>query len=154
MKPLFYPIIWIEKEYRVQIYIYLNQRGFEKWNLFLETFPYNIQKIILKINSGYNIVGDGTPQAYIPILTGQTEEELPLTRKRFKTAKYVDEVYPFIWKNFSDAGYATLYGEDAHNIGNVLWLLTLMTISMHCRWVTTLSIWDPSDWCLSIILEA
>jgi len=26
--------------------------------------------------SGYNIVGDGTPQAFIPILTGQTEEEL------------------------------------------------------------------------------
>lgn len=28
----------------------------------------------------YNIVGDGTPQAFIPILTAQTEEELPLTR--------------------------------------------------------------------------
>lgn len=32
---------------------------------------------------GYNIVGDGTPQAFIPILTAQTEEELPLTRKRY-----------------------------------------------------------------------
>ncbi|GMT10821.1 hypothetical protein PFISCL1PPCAC_2118, partial [Pristionchus fissidentatus] len=30
--------------------------------------------------NGYNIVGDGTPQAFIPILTGATEEELPLTR--------------------------------------------------------------------------
>lgn len=30
--------------------------------------------------TGYNIVGDGTPQAFIPILTGATEEELPLTR--------------------------------------------------------------------------
>jgi hypothetical protein len=26
--------------------------------------------------TGYNIVGDGTPQAFIPILTGQTEVEL------------------------------------------------------------------------------
>ncbi|CAJ0579700.1 unnamed protein product, partial [Mesorhabditis spiculigera] len=31
----------------------------------------------------YNIVGDGTPQAFIPILTAQTEEELPLTRQGF-----------------------------------------------------------------------
>ena len=30
--------------------------------------------------NGYNIVGDGTPQAFIPILTSQTEVELPLTR--------------------------------------------------------------------------
>ncbi|VDM72817.1 unnamed protein product [Strongylus vulgaris] len=30
--------------------------------------------------NGYNIVGDGTPQAFIPILTASTEEELPLTR--------------------------------------------------------------------------
>ncbi|VDL67162.1 unnamed protein product [Nippostrongylus brasiliensis] len=38
--------------------------------------------------NGYNIVGDGTPQAFIPILTAATEEELPLTRSvhdaRFK----------------------------------------------------------------------
>lgn len=66
-----------------------------------------------------NIVGDGTPQAYIPFLTGKTEEELPLTRKRYAKAKFVDEVYPFIWNNFSDAGYATLYGEDAYAIGRV-----------------------------------
>ncbi|CAJ0937740.1 unnamed protein product, partial [Mesorhabditis belari] len=71
----------------------------------------------------YNIVGDGTPQAFIPILTGKTEEELPLTRKRFSTANYVDDVYPFIWKNFSDAGYATLYGEDAANIGTFTYRL-------------------------------
>lgn len=75
----------------------------------------------LKIFSlGLNIVGDGTPQAFIPFLTGKTEEELPLTRKRFSTADFVDNVYPFIWKNFSDAGYVTLYGEDVHSVGRVL----------------------------------
>ncbi|UMM26561.1 hypothetical protein L5515_010208 [Caenorhabditis briggsae] len=64
--------------------------------------------------NGYNIVGDGTPQAFIPILTAQTETELPLTRKRFEESKYLDEVYPMIWKNFSDAGYVTMFGEDMH----------------------------------------
>ncbi|EYB84592.1 hypothetical protein Y032_0314g2249 [Ancylostoma ceylanicum] len=151
---------------------------------------------------GYNIVGDGTPQAFIPILTASTEEELPLTRwvsfetgtfvlirfsfcmvfivellylcnvpddlpielyfyskyllftyqpmdasflstynalttapavcsthmitirlfcfvvrKRFWNANYVDDVYPFIWSNFSSAGYVTLYGEDEFAVG-------------------------------------
>ncbi|TMS37546.1 hypothetical protein L596_004455 [Steinernema carpocapsae] len=72
--------------------------------------------------NGYNIVGDGTPQAFIPILTAGTELELPLTRKRFKNANYVD-VYPFIWNNFSDAGYMTLYGEDAAAIGTFTYRL-------------------------------
>ncbi|CAB3409769.1 unnamed protein product [Caenorhabditis bovis] len=73
--------------------------------------------------NGYNIVGDGTPQAFIPILTAQTETELPLTRKRYSNANYVDDVYPFIWNNFSDAGYVTMYGEDAFNIGTFTYRL-------------------------------
>ncbi|TKR68068.1 hypothetical protein L596_024110 [Steinernema carpocapsae] len=73
--------------------------------------------------NGYNIVGDGTPQAFIPILTAKTELELPLTRKRFGNASYVDEVYPFIWNNFSDAGYITLYGEDAAQVGTFTYRL-------------------------------
>uniref|UniRef100_A0A914MNV9 Sulfatase N-terminal domain-containing protein n=1 Tax=Meloidogyne incognita TaxID=6306 RepID=A0A914MNV9_MELIC len=73
--------------------------------------------------NGYNIVGDGTPQAFIPILTGFTEEELPLTRKRYSSAHYVDEVYPFVWNNFSDAGYATMYGEDGHSFGTFTYRL-------------------------------
>ncbi|CAD6198672.1 unnamed protein product [Caenorhabditis auriculariae] len=72
---------------------------------------------------GYNIVGDGTPQAFIPILTAKTEVELPLTRKRYPNANYVDDVYPFIWKNFSDAGYMTMYGEDAFAIGTFTYRL-------------------------------
>ncbi|WKY03684.1 hypothetical protein Q1695_004996 [Nippostrongylus brasiliensis] len=73
--------------------------------------------------NGYNIVGDGTPQAFIPILTAATEEELPLTRKRFKNANYLDDVYPFIWRNFSHAGYVTLYGEDAFALGTFTYRL-------------------------------
>lgn len=73
--------------------------------------------------NGYNIVGDGTPQAFIPILTAQTETELPLTRKRYKNANYVDDVYPFIWKNYSDKGYVTMYAEDAFSIGTFTYRL-------------------------------
>ncbi|VDM44229.1 unnamed protein product [Toxocara canis] len=74
------------------------------------------EKLNAVILNGYNIVGDGTPQAFIPILTSQTEQELPLTRKRFENANYVD-VYPFIWRNFSDSGYITLYAEDMARFG-------------------------------------
>ena len=74
-------------------------------------------------NLGYNIVGDGTPQAWIPILTAQTELELPLTRKRYKNASYIDDVYPMIWRNFSDRGYVTMYAEDSYSIGTFTYRL-------------------------------
>ncbi|KAF8371356.1 hypothetical protein PRIPAC_77785, partial [Pristionchus pacificus] len=94
---------------------------------FRRTLPKTVEFLEKELGSvvlnGYNIVGDGTPQAFIPILTGSTEEELPLTRKRFKTAKFVDEVYPFAWRNFSDNGYITGYGEDAANIGTFTYRL-------------------------------
>ncbi|RNA39485.1 DUF229 domain containing [Brachionus plicatilis] len=48
---------------------------------------------------GYNILGDGTPAALIPIYTGKTEEELPSGLKNDPNGKYVDEIYPFIWKD-------------------------------------------------------
>ncbi|EGT35503.1 hypothetical protein CAEBREN_29956 [Caenorhabditis brenneri] len=67
--------------------------------------------------NGYNIVGDGTPQALIPILTAKTETELPLTRRRFSEAKYLDEVYPMIWNNYTNNGYVTMFGEDMHLYG-------------------------------------
>lgn len=72
-----------------------------------------LKGVVLK---GYNIVGDGTPQALIPILTGFTERELPETRKRFPEAQHVN-VYPFIWKNFSELGYVTAFAEDTPETG-------------------------------------
>ncbi|ETN85809.1 reverse transcriptase [Necator americanus] len=123
----------------------------------VEVLTKTLDSLIL---NGYNIVGDGTPQAFIPILTASTEEELPLTsghrvqiyvacimltfhhvlivfasplnkhyllyriiRKRFRNANYVDDVYPFIWSNFSSAGYVTLYGEDAFAVGTFTYRL-------------------------------
>ena len=49
--------------------------------------------------SGYNIVGDGTPAALLPILTGQTEQELPEARRGRDGAETVDR-FPWIWKKF------------------------------------------------------
>ena len=65
---------------------------------------------------GYNIVGDGTPQAFIPILTGSTEGELPDVRKGENGSSFVD-VYPFIWKEYETKGYITHYTEDEASIG-------------------------------------
>lgn len=46
--------------------------------------------------------------------------------KRFAEASYVDEVYPFIWKNFSDAGYITLYAEDSAKLGTFTYRLKVI----------------------------
>jgi hypothetical protein len=48
---------------------------------------------------GYNIVGDGTPSALLPILTGQTEQQLPEARRGHDGAETVDR-FPWIWKKF------------------------------------------------------
>ena len=70
----------------------------------VKTYDYLTNKLDAKVLTGYNIVGDGTPQALTPILTGKCEPELPEVRKRFKNATYVN-AYPFIWYNYSDDGY-------------------------------------------------
>ncbi|XP_046142481.1 uncharacterized protein LOC114874273 [Osmia bicornis bicornis] len=72
---------------------------------------------------GYNIVGDGTPQALIPILTGKIELELPDTRKRMGLkANYVN-VYPMIWNQYKQHGYITGFMEDVHHIGTFTYRL-------------------------------
>lgn len=67
-----------------------------------KSYRYMIKEgfIVLK---GYNIVGDGTPQALLPILTGKNETELPESRRGFGNATFVDS-FPWIWKNYKDAG--------------------------------------------------
>ncbi|XP_059142073.1 uncharacterized protein LOC131929743 [Physella acuta] len=65
---------------------------------------------------GYNILGDGTPAAIMPILIGKREEELPEARRGYSGAKPVDS-FPWIWKEFRDAGYAVAWGEDDAHLG-------------------------------------
>lgn len=68
------------------------------------------------VQKGYNIVGDGTPQALLPILTGKKETELPESRRGFPNASFVD-VFPWIWKQYKKAGYVTQWAEDMQSIG-------------------------------------
>lgn len=70
----------------------------------------------------YNIIGDGTPQALIPILTGKTELELPDTRKRIPNSHFLN-IYPFIWNNYRDAGYVTAFLEDIPEQGTFTYRL-------------------------------
>ena len=65
---------------------------------------------------GYNIVGDGTPQALLPILTGHSEPELPEARRGKSSAKTVDG-HPWLWKDFKKAGYVTQWAEDGASVG-------------------------------------
>ncbi|KAK6186940.1 hypothetical protein SNE40_006196 [Patella caerulea] len=64
----------------------------------------------------YNIVGDGTVRLLAPMLTGRLFEELPDVRKGFGEATTFDETL-FIWKDFKQAGYVTLWGDDLPGLG-------------------------------------
>ena len=59
----------------------------------------------------YNIIGDGTAQAWIPILTGKTQFEQPDTQKGVKDANFCD-IYPLLWKEYEKQGYITSFAED------------------------------------------
>lgn len=87
-----------------------------------KTYKYLTEVLKSVVLKGYNIVGDGTPQALIPILTGYTELELPETRKRMSNANFVN-IYPFVWKNFSASGYVTAWGEDCPYTGTFTYRL-------------------------------
>ncbi|CAH1183697.1 unnamed protein product [Phaedon cochleariae] len=87
-----------------------------------KTYEYITEFLEGDVLQGYNIVGDGTPQALIPILTGKTELELPDTRKRKSDSQFVD-VYPFIWNQYKDAGYVTAFFEDVPELGTFTYRL-------------------------------
>lgn len=71
-----------------------------------KTYEYIIKELGIVVLKGYNIVGDGTPQALLPILTGKKETELPEARRGFVNVSYVDK-FPWIWKDYKNSGYVT-----------------------------------------------
>lgn len=81
-----------------------------------KTYKYLTKYLKADVLQGYNIVGDGTPQALIPLLTGFTELELPETRKRMKNSEYVN-IYPMVWSEYEKYGYITSFNEDVPYIG-------------------------------------
>ncbi|KAL4219938.1 hypothetical protein ACF0H5_020349 [Mactra antiquata] len=80
------------------------------------TYKYLKEELGAVVMDGYNIVGDATTAALIPMLTGKTETELPEVRRNRWESENVD-VYPLIWKQFKSKGYATLFAEDEPTIG-------------------------------------
>ncbi|XP_073966009.1 uncharacterized protein isoform X2 [Choristoneura fumiferana] len=68
------------------------------------------------VMEGYNIVGDGTPAALFPMLTGKTELELPDVRKSRRNNGTMD-TFPFIFYKLKEDGYRTAYFEDSPAIG-------------------------------------
>jgi len=81
-----------------------------------KTYDYLTKELGADVLKGYNIIGDGTPQALTPLLTGYTELELPEVRKRKFSSTFVNS-YPMIWKEYQDAGYVTSFNEDQPKIG-------------------------------------
>ncbi|XP_076284101.1 uncharacterized protein LOC143210795 [Lasioglossum baleicum] len=88
-----------------------------------KTYQYLKNDLDALVLEGYNIVGDGTPQALIPILTGKIELELPDTRKRMGQKAYFVNVYPMIWNEYKKQGYITGFMEDVHHIGTFTYRL-------------------------------
>lgn len=77
-----------------------------------------LNKMKSRVLTRYNIMGDGTPAALIPLLTSKHENELPDTLKTSKNPTHVDKAYPFIWYKFKEIlGYKTLFGEDWPHVG-------------------------------------
>ncbi|XP_039761738.1 uncharacterized protein LOC120634915 [Pararge aegeria] len=74
------------------------------------------EKLGATVLNGYNIVGDGTPAALFPILTGQTELELPDVRKRMTNNGTLNSTV-FIFDKLKEYGYRTAYFEDMPWIG-------------------------------------
>lgn len=61
---------------------------------------------------GFNTIGNSRSQNLIAMLTGQTELELPDTRKASPRSSHLD-VHPMIWKTFRNDGYIISFNEDS-----------------------------------------
>ena len=81
-----------------------------------KSYDYLVTVLGTVVMKGYNIVGDGTPAALLPILTGKTETELPEARRGHRGAQPVDD-HPWIWNDFRALGYVTQFAEDRCHIG-------------------------------------
>lgn len=60
---------------------------------------------------GFTKVGENTYPNLVPLLSGLTGHEIDQVCRKISEKKFDD--CPFIWKNFSAAGYRTFFGEDA-----------------------------------------
>jgi hypothetical protein len=93
-----------------------------------ESSEYLLNRLNASVLTRFNVVGDGTVAALTPMLTGKHEHELPDTLKTSFKSKFVDQVYPFLWSNFSsELGYASMFAEDWPSIGTFHYRLNGMS---------------------------
>ncbi|VVC33777.1 Alkaline-phosphatase-like, core domain,Alkaline phosphatase-like, alpha/beta/alpha,Protein of unknown [Cinara cedri] len=64
---------------------------------------------------GYTKVADNTFPNLVPILTGMTVSQL--TKRCWKNSKDEIDGCPFLWKDFKEKGYVTVYMEDEPSMG-------------------------------------
>ena len=89
-----------------------------------KSYEYLVNSLKAVVMEGYNVVGDGTPQALLPILTGFSEPELPEARRGFAGAQTVDN-HPWIWNQLKEVGYIT-------QVGYIFILLTFGFMAYGC----------------------
>ncbi|XP_060082661.1 uncharacterized protein LOC132561958 [Ylistrum balloti] len=71
------------------------------------TLEYLQRSIGAYIFNGYTKVAENTFPNLISLLSGRKE-----ISEAFYRDKYLDNIIPFIWKNFSDKGYVTMFAEE------------------------------------------
>ncbi|CAF0826861.1 unnamed protein product [Didymodactylos carnosus] len=116
MRHIWNPMVKTHLGYNVLMFGFDSISRMTFMRLLPKTYSYLIQQLGAVVMKGYNIVGDGTPAALLPILTSQTEMELPESRRGHEGAQTVDR-YPWIWNKFKDNGYVTQWGEDGQSVG-------------------------------------
>lgn len=79
------------------------------------TFKYLTDDLHCYDFKGYMKVGENTLPNLTPLLTGRRvwTDEVPITD--YTTQPF--DSFPFVWNNFSNNGYATMYAEDMPEIG-------------------------------------
>lgn len=80
-----------------------------------ETYEFLTKKLNALVFRGMTKIGDNTFPNVVAMLTGKSVINNELPRVDTPTGTY-DE-WPFLWKNFSSAKYATMYAEDQPKIG-------------------------------------
>ncbi|CAD5118659.1 unnamed protein product [Dimorphilus gyrociliatus] len=105
-----------DKKWNVIMFGFDSVSRMQWMRLLPKTYAFLTKELGSVVLEGYNIVGDGTPQALLPILAGKPETELPEARRNYKDASTLDG-HPWIWKNYTANGYITQWGEDEFHYG-------------------------------------
>ena len=85
-----------------------------------KTFRYLTETLGAYDLKGFMKVGENTLPNIVPLLTGRRVWTSEVSMQDYSTETF--DSFPFIWRNFSDAGYATLLAEDMSDISTFNYL--------------------------------